>query len=52
MLQTQQVQTVLLSAITKNELARIVAELIRDNQEIQKALINLMRISPNVVTQI
>ena len=50
--QTQQVEMVLLNAIAKDELARIVAELVRDNKEVQKALINLMCNSPNVMTEI
>ena len=54
MLQARQIkhmETVLLSAITKGELARIMAELIRDNNEVRMALVNLMCASPYVVTQ-
>ena len=49
--QTQQMETVLLNAISKEELAQIIVELIRDNSEVRMALVNLMCASPHVVTQ-
>lgn len=44
-------QTVLINPMSKEELAKVIAEFVRDNAEVQKALIELMCISPNVMTQ-
>jgi len=49
---TQQSETVLLSQISKEELARILAELIKNDRKVQKAILNLAFSCPNIVTQI
>jgi len=51
MLQNQQIKTILLNAVTKEELTQIITELIKNNNEVRMALINLMCASPYVVTQ-
>lgn len=51
MLRNQRAETVLLSAATKEELAQVITELIKNNNEVRMALINLMCASPYVVTQ-
>lgn len=45
-------QTVLINPMSKEELAKVIVELIRNNREIQKALIEFMCVSPNIRTQI
>ena len=45
-------QAVLIDQMSKEELAKVIAELVRDNREVQKALIELMCVSPNVMTEI
>ena len=45
-------QAVLINQMSKEELAKVIAELVRDNAEVQQALIELMCSSPNVVTEI
>jgi len=48
----QQAELVLLNRISKDELAEVVAELIKNDQEVQRAIINLAFSCPNIVTQI
>ena len=45
-------QTVLINPMSKEELAKVIVEFVRDNREVQKALIELMCTSPNIVTEI
>ena len=52
MLLNQKTETVMLSGVSKEELGRMIAELVRDNRDVQKALIDIMCCSPNIVTQI
>jgi hypothetical protein len=48
----QQSEMVLLNRIGKEELAKIVVELIKNDREVQKAILNLAFSCPNIVTQI
>ena len=47
----QQSELVSLNEICKEELARLVAVLINNDQEVQKAILNLAFSCPNIVTQ-
>ena len=47
--QTMQIQ---MESASKEELAKAVSELIRENEEVRMAIINLACSSPNIVTQI
>ena len=48
----QQAEMVILNHISKNELAKVVVELIKNDREVQRAILNLAFSCPNIVTQI
>lgn len=48
----QQVQTLVLNHVSKNELAEMLVELIKNDREVRRAILNLALSSPNIVTQI
>lgn len=48
----QQAEVVLINQISKEELARVVVELIKNDQGVQRAIINLAFSCPNIVSQI
>ncbi len=48
----QQSELVLLNRIGKEELAKALVELIKNDREIQRAVLNLAFSCPNIVTQI
>jgi hypothetical protein len=48
----QHSELVSLDGFSKEEFARLVVDLISNNQEVQKAILNLAFCSPNIVTQI
>ncbi len=45
-------ELILLNQISKDELAKVLAELIKNDQEVQRAIINLAFSCPNIVSQI
>ena len=49
--ETQQSELVLINQISKEKLAKVVTELIRENEEIRMAIINLACTSPYIETQ-
>jgi hypothetical protein len=49
--ETQQSGLVLMNQISKEELAKAISELIRENEEVRMAIINLVCASPYVMTQ-
>ena len=49
---TQQSEMVLLNRISKEELAKVLVELIKNDRDVQKAILNLAFSCPNIVTQI
>jgi len=51
-METQHSELVSLNGISKEELARLLADLINNDQEVQKAILNLAFSCPNIVTQI
>ena len=50
--EAQQSEMVLLNRISKNELAQVLVELIKNDREVQRAILNLAFSCPNIVTQI
>ncbi len=48
----QQSELVLLNRIGKEELAKALVELIKNDREVQRAILNLAFSCPNIVTQI
>jgi hypothetical protein len=48
----QQAVAVLLNQVGKDELAKALVELIKNDREIQRAVLNLAFSCPNIVTQI
>ena len=50
--ETQQSELVLINQISKEKLAKVVSELIRENEEVRMAIINLACASPYIKTQI
>ena len=49
--ETQQSELVLMNQMNKEELAKVVSELIRENEEVRMAIINLACASPDIKTQ-
>lgn len=49
--ETQQSELVLINQISKEKLAKVVSELIRENEEVRMAIINLACTSPYIKTQ-
>ncbi len=49
--ETQQSELVLMNQISKEELAKVVSELIRENGEVRMAIIKLACASPYIRTQ-
>jgi len=50
--ETQQSELVLINQISKEKLAKVVSELIRENEEVRMVIINLACASPYIKTQI
>jgi len=50
--EAQQSELVLLNQIGKDELAKVVVELIKDSRELRRAILEVMWNCPNIVTQI
>ena len=48
---TQQSELVLINQVSKAEFAKVVSELIRENEEVRMAIINLACTSPYIKTQ-
>jgi len=48
----QQLEMLFLNRIGKEELAKALVELIKNDREVQKAILNLAFSCPNIVTQI
>ena len=48
----QESELVLINQMGKEELGKIVAELIKNDRGVQKAILNLVFSCPNIVTQI
>ena len=48
----QQSELVLLNGINKEEFAKLLADLINNDQEVRKAILNIALSSSNIVTQI
>ncbi len=48
----QQAEVVLLNQMDKEELAKALVELIKNDREVQRAILNLAFFCPNIVTQI
>jgi len=48
----QQMATVLLNQVGKDELAKIVVELIKDSCELRRAILEVVWNCPNIVTQV
>ena len=51
-IEAQQSEMLLLNRLGKEELAKVLVELIKNDREIQKAILNLAFSCPNIVTQI
>lgn len=49
--ETQQSELVLMNQMSKEELAKVISELIRKNEEVRMAIINLACTSPYIKTQ-
>ena len=49
--EAQQAELVLMNQMSKAELAKVVSELIRENEEVRMAIINLACASPHIKTQ-
>ena len=49
---TQQSEMVLLSQMSKEELAKIAIELIKDSKELRRAILEVVWNCPNIVTQV
>jgi len=50
--ETQQSEMIMLNRISKEELTRALVELIKNDHEVQRAILNLAFSCPNIVTQI
>ena len=50
--EAQQSEMLLLNRISKEELAKALVELIKNDREVQRAILNLAFSCPNIVTQI
>ncbi len=50
--EAQQSELVLINQASKEKLAKVVSELIRENEEVRMAIINLACASPYIKTQI
>ena len=50
--QTQQSDLVLLNQVSKEELAKVLVELIKDDRELRRAILEVVWSCPNIVTQI
>jgi len=48
----QEAEMVVLNRIGKEELAKVLVGLIKDDREVQRAILNLAFSCPNIVTQI
>ncbi len=48
----QHTETVLLNHTSKNELAKVLVDLIKNDREVRRAILNLAFTCPNIVTQI
>ena len=51
-IEAQQSEMLLLNRISKEELAKALVELIKNDREVQRAILNLAFSCPNIVTQI
>ena len=51
-IRTQQPEMVLLNEMSQEELAKVLVELIKNDREVQRAILNLAFSCPNIVTQI
>jgi len=51
-IETQKSEMVLLNQVSKEELAKVVVELIKNDREVQRAILDLAFSCPNIVTQI
>ncbi|MFC1636224.1 hypothetical protein ACFL5Z_15445 [Planctomycetota bacterium] len=51
-IEKQQSELVLLSQMDKEELAKALVELIKNDREVQRAILNLASSCPNIVTQV
>ena len=47
----QESELVLLNQISRDELAKVLAELIENDRDVQRAILNLAFSCPNIVTQ-
>jgi len=50
--ETLQSELVLLNQMSKDQLAKVLVELIKNDREVQRAILNLAFACPNIVTQI
>jgi len=50
--ETRQSELVLLNQMDKDELAKVVVELIKDSRELRRAILEVVWNCPNIVTQI
>lgn len=50
--ETQQSEVVLLNQMDKEELAKVLVELIKDSRELRRAILKVVWNCPNIVTQI
>jgi len=50
--ETQRAEMVFLNQLSKEELAQVVVELIKNDREVQRAILYLAFSCPNIVTQI
>ena len=50
--ETQQSEMVLLNQMSKEEFATVLVELIKDDRELQRAILEVVWNCPNIVTQI
>ena len=48
----QQSELIFLNQISKDELAKVVVELIKDSRKLQRAILEVVWNCPNIVTQI
>ena len=51
-IEKQQAEVVFLNRISKEELAKALVELIKNDREVQRAILNMAFSCPNIVTQI
>jgi hypothetical protein len=50
--QKQHAETIVLNNISKEELGRLLVELIENDRDVRRAILNLALSCPNIVTQI